>query len=1108
MANGKSTWKYNKLLTARNNYFDIGGTLSGWLKNNTIQNNFTSNWFNSLGLDDKMNAINWINSNYNGNLPSNISSVLSSIPTENGATWLDELGFGESSSTMPGFIYDPNYKYNSNNKYNPNSNYNPNASYLTDRTSIQTNGALQLGDNTPTVVSKNNNIDTKDFASKIGGITGLVGTAGKHIGNMVNNINAADVRANRDSMIASANNAQLNMGSIQDFDGLMNAMSNTSKLSTNITGKDLGGKSGGQIFGESLLQGLEGSAAGFGFGSSFGAYGGPVNKAYNKNKYMGGGPIGAIIGGVMGTATSLIGNLIRNQKANKYAGQVNDSRDYTNDFNERGFYNTAQNLIDNQMRGLEAYYNAYGGNLFADGGRTHGTNFSDGLMSINEGGWHEENPLEGVPMGIAPDGTPNLVEEGETIFNDYVFSKRINVDDDTKKKYKLGGNMSFADASKKLAKESEERPNDPISKAGLVAIMNDLMTAQETIKQEQYPESQMMAFGGHKFDKGGPKQFKSYDGNYYSTYAEAQAANEAYSKKIKAERQRKEQLKNNKKIREEYYLALSSRKQLEEYKNKVGSNKGAQSEYVDMNGNWTEKGLKAIEAGEALGLTPENIFDNTSSRTSNIGSKVTQAAARATNNVNTQSTSVKTSSKDTSKSAQNSINAVQYGIGPLINPTISNWTGYRNTTSDGAGSYVPSGGYSRRYSASGYTGGGGNYGRTAVPVNMSQQPVNVPTMREEYKLMNEDGTLSEMPADFWYNNKTNFDTGQNWSQAWGDQFSYNNYADSEIDPNTNEFVRRHFFKAKTPAETKPEEVANYYIKGKDGKYTLVEGDNPSLQIRNMGNYFFKDSDKNGNVTNYYYDENKPYEKGSYANWLRYAPVVGLGISSITDAFGLTNKPNYGEANALLEATRSAGQYQPVKFNPIGNYLTYNPMDRDYYINKQNAVLGSTMRNIMNTSGGNRGTAMAGSLAAGNNYFNGIGELARQAEEMNRQHRMQIEEFNRGTNTTNSQGKLQADTANQSALASMRDFNLKGTMAATEMMQNERARADAARSRNISGFFQGLGDMGYEEQSRAMVDWGIEHGVYGPIDQYIWSRGKSNMRAKGGKIKKRKRGLTI
>ena len=32
-------------------------------------------------------------------------------------------------------------------------------------------------------------------------------------------------------------------------------------------------------------------------------------------------------------------------------------------------------------------------------------------------------------------GTPNLVEEGEVIYNDYVFSNRMNIPDDVRKKY-------------------------------------------------------------------------------------------------------------------------------------------------------------------------------------------------------------------------------------------------------------------------------------------------------------------------------------------------------------------------------------------------------------------------------------------------------------------------------------------------------------------------------------------------------------------------------------------------------------------------------------------------------------------------------------------------
>lgn len=50
-------------------------------------------------------------------------------------------------------------------------------------------------------------------------------------------------------------------------------------------------------------------------------------------------------------------------------------------------------------------------------------------------------------MGIDPEGTPNLVEEGETIFNDFVYSNRIKVPKELRKKYKLGGDLTFSEAA-------------------------------------------------------------------------------------------------------------------------------------------------------------------------------------------------------------------------------------------------------------------------------------------------------------------------------------------------------------------------------------------------------------------------------------------------------------------------------------------------------------------------------------------------------------------------------------------------------------------------------------------------------------------------------------
>ena len=125
---------------------------------------------------------------------------------------------------------------------------------------------------------------------------------------------------------------------------------------------------------------------------------------------------------------------------------------------------------------------------FALGGdmQTNGSDFSDGLQVISAGGSHENNPYDGVQLGIDAQGKPNLVEEGETIFDDYVFSKRIKADAQTKKKFHVGKNadISYADLSKKLEKESAERPNDAISLAGLEKQMHDLADEQERQKSE------------------------------------------------------------------------------------------------------------------------------------------------------------------------------------------------------------------------------------------------------------------------------------------------------------------------------------------------------------------------------------------------------------------------------------------------------------------------------------------------------------------------------------------------------------------------------------------------------------------------------------------------
>lgn len=173
------------------------------------------------------------------------------------------------------------------------------------------------------------------------------------------------------------------------------------------------------------------------------------------------------------------------------------------------------NLRNNQLDTAALNFFSMGGSLNSPL-HSHGADWTNGVISINNGGTHESNPYEGVPMGIAPDGQPNLVEEGEVVYNDYVFSNRIKVPKAIKEKYKLRGakGMTFAEAAKKAQKESEERPNDPISKRGLEDIMGKLMVEQETIRQKKREREQREAIAeqneilGSVFAEGGSISIK------------------------------------------------------------------------------------------------------------------------------------------------------------------------------------------------------------------------------------------------------------------------------------------------------------------------------------------------------------------------------------------------------------------------------------------------------------------------------------------------------------------------------------------------------------------------------------------------------------------------
>lgn len=417
-------------------------------------------------------------------------------------------------------------------------------------------------------------------------------------------------------------------------------------------------------------------------------------------------------------------------------------------------------------------WNAFGGWL-----NTQGGDFTNGVTFIDEGGSHEENPYQGIQIGVDPEGAPNLVEQGEVVYDDYVFSDRMEIPDDIRKEYKLRG-KTFAKAAKSAQRESEERPNDPLSKAGLQAAMERIAAAQEEARERKE---------AHREGNEYPSMF-AYGGDT-----------------------------------DPYGLALENPMTVEE--------------------------LEAMMNGEA----PEGNTDN--------------------------------------------------------------------------------GGDSRKRQT----------------------------------------------------------------------------------------------------------------------------------------------------------------------WTRYAPIIGSGLASLSDLF---SKPDYGSADLISGVDLGA---ETAGYAPIGNYLAYKPLDRDFYINKMNQQAAATRRGLMNTSGGNRLNAQAGILAADYNYGQNMGNLARQAEEYNQQLRERVEAFNRGTNMFNTETGLKASMFNAESKNSAKRARLGQATTAAQMRQAIKDQDTARRSANITNFLQGLGDMGWENEQKSWLDELAKSGVLKMNTRGEYTGGT---KAKGGKVRtKKKKGLT-
>lgn len=558
---------------------------------------------------------------------------------------------------------------------------------------------------------------------------------------------------------------------------------------------------------------------------------------------------------------------------------------------------------------------AFGGDL-----NTYGGTYNGGLEYINNGHTHSENPYGGVPMGTDRNGTPNLVEEGETIWNDYVFSNRLKVPETLTDKYKLSKDITFAEASKKLGKEIEETPNDPISKRTFNSFMQDLQQSQEEVKAKKE-----LAKAKRQFNKLSPQEQLG--------------------------------ILNGTPVQEDNTMLSNP--------NEIVSNEPQQFD----DGGW--------------------MFDN-----------MWEGVPKYQNSY----------LKGNIPYYQGKVSSKGYSVKDIEGTdNYKNFTKYALTLPDSH-----------------------NYWQTLS----NKTGKDVTYLKNNYERLRNDGKLGWVHRTPKFNNiSTQADTPFTIYQpldALGNQKPFNMLSPYGMGYSANDIV---------PFSDRVDANGNTVIDLKNKEFISTDTKKKT---------------------------NNKEDNGLLPTWMRYAPIVGSAIGA---ASSLLSKPDESSADAILTAAREAGQYTPISFNPIGDYIQYNPFDRDYYINKLNAESGAARRAIINQASGNRGNAMAGILAADYNAQNQLGALARQVEEYNLAQRQKVAEFNRGTNMFNTEGMFKADTANQAAKMQARSTLLQGTMQAERLRQAARQQLAAERSANLTNLFNNIGNIGRENMNFNILNTG-------------------------------------
>lgn len=973
-----------------------------------------------------------------------------------------------------------------NNVYAVNGNYNL-------PTTIDTSKAYDYGKQWSSSASNS----SSNTASKANGYAAAAQTG---ISLMTNAINTANSVADTTGYATNITNNQRGAIGNDSFQALETDYANNVKV-TAPTAKELTNSSTGGDIANVVGSTASGAAAGAQVGGLW----------------------GGIIGGVVGLGSSLTGIFTRNHKAKKKARKLQTLANYTNEFNDRQLEQRGENLMKDQAEkaALKAFalggpisgpldysfYNDWlsakktaadsknkvasqmpnsflntGTNFFDTGGytSTHGTDFPTGLTHIDAGNTHENNPHEGVQVGIDEEGTPNLVEEGETIWNNYVFSNRINVPTALAKKMHLGGTkrkpITFADASKKLEKEIEERPNDPISRRGLEASLQKLMEAQEQIRQAEQQKALE-----EQLAKMSPEERQQV---LQQIAAQQQAAQQPQQEQMTQEQSPEEQQAMQQQAMQEQMAQQQVQPQLQAYGGKVNR--------YDI-GSW----LKQYFPGRSYEDVAQLVYEANAKQ---LGDKQLWMEKYGDPTKWEDEAYFKPLLEQAYYSidpmAKNSQVKFDYSPVSTYNPleiAMDAENGYTNP---------PNADVYKAISEEAFINDAAYAELTEKQKKLKgQELAKVLEGTKAYKAYRNYLKGDEKAALSWLGNlashknpyalnRVEKDSNGNWN--WKEGYSFDNFGDMlndisyDAESNPNALGMGHF----TPSMVT--NTTDRYLKlNDDGSYSLMTtAPTEGYELASKDPYLT--TIDGVNYRDYYYKPiAKDAAKGAEGNgkeedlWLepihkndswKYG-IMGPGIGLLMQAAGV-GKPNTSGYDAALNMAQNNSPMM-AGYESLGNKLVYTPMDRDYYSNKLASSAASTAGQIMNS--GTNPSRAATLLAADYNAQGKMGDLFRTAEEYNDAQKQKVAEFNKNTDQFNAEAANRAYLQYASDVNNAKRTNASLAFQVADAKENARAQWYNSIYGNIGQMAAGINAGIKQDQQHNMLADMAAQGLFGYID---------------------------